>query len=125
MNLFDFVVGAFALSTLTLGGLAILKLFPRSAWWSSWPAQIALAHLVAAAVMAWVVTVVGLASKRLSVLPVYLLFIVIAAVAWRRKQTARIGSNTVLAGPSIRLVEVVCDLRHLRRLSGSRIGFDL
>jgi len=87
MTLFDFLVGLAAVSTLTLGGLAILKLLPTSGLWSTWPAQIALAHLVGAAVMAWIVTIIGLASGRLLILPVYLAFLVIAGVAWKRHAT--------------------------------------
>ena len=80
----------FAILALVLGGLAVLRLVRQVSWsplWaSSWPARLALAHLVGSAVMAWVVTVLGLVAGRLLVWPVYCLFAAAAIAGYIRRR---------------------------------------
>lgn len=75
-------LGTLALATLIVGGLSVLSLIPQTPWCSTWPVRLALAHLVGAALMAWTVTVAALARGRLTILPVYVVFGILAVWAW-------------------------------------------
>ncbi|HXG23744.1 MAG TPA: hypothetical protein VNJ09_04245, partial [Chthonomonadales bacterium] len=75
--------GLFSLAVvIVLGGLLLgltVPKLPFSAWW----ANTALAHLVGATALAWVLTPVAIATGRLMVWPVYVLLLLLLP-AWRR-----------------------------------------
>ena len=75
------VLAILALCTLILGGLSTLKLIPKIPWSSAWPTRLALAHLIGSALMAWTVTIAGLVWGRLTILPVYVVFGILAVLA--------------------------------------------
>lgn len=77
------LAGLFSLAVVIgLGGLLLGLTVPRlpfSAWW----ANAALAHLVGATVLTWVLTPVAMATGRLMVWPVYVLLLLLLPT-WRR-----------------------------------------
>jgi hypothetical protein len=91
MTLVETGPGAFALAALVGGGYAILRLMPMSAWCSGWPARFALAHLVGAATMTWLVTLGAVATDRLLIAPVYCVFGLCALASWKKAADAQKG----------------------------------
>ena len=85
MTLFDVLAGLFAIAIIVFTGLQILRWTSSPAWASGWPARLALGHLVGSGAMAWIVTVAGLISGRLSILPFYTALIVLVAATFMRR----------------------------------------
>ncbi len=82
MTLVEALLGLFAIAVIVFSGLQILRWIPRPTWAAGWPARLALGHLVGSGAMAWIVTVVGLISGRLSILPFYAALILLSAATW-------------------------------------------
>src|SRR5271168_4117883 len=85
MTLFDALAGLFAIAIIVFAGLQVLRWTSSPAWVSGWPARLALGHLVGSGAMAWIVTVAGLISGRLSILPFYTALILLVAATFMRR----------------------------------------
>jgi hypothetical protein len=89
-------LGLWSLAVAPIVGLLILGwTTPRSPF-RNWPASLALAHLVGAGAMAWIVVATTLATGRLLVWPVYALLLILmpgAPRAWRWLRTQPIPAS--------------------------------